>query len=160
MPRILVIDDQPDVRAMIGIVLRVNHFEIVEAASGAAGLKEFENSKFDVAIVDMFLQGTCGIDIIRTMRERVTDLPIVAISGITMLDFVSASPGLSDVVCLQKPFRPNELVRAIEAARRLSRSAAGGTNLAEPANLRPRFVLSRGGPIAGRTKKRPGAPGR
>jgi DNA-binding response OmpR family regulator len=136
MPRILVIDDQPDVRAMIGIVLRVNHFEIVEAASGAAGLKEFENSKFDLAIVDMFLQGTCGIDIIRMMRERVPDLPVVAISGITRLDFVSASPGLSDVVCLQKPFRPNELVRAIEAARRASRaSAAASTIVAEAINL-------------------------
>ena len=136
MPRILVIDDQPDVRAMIGIVLRVNHYEIVEAASGAAGLKEFENSKFDLAIVDMFLQGTCGIDIIRTMRERVPDLPVVAISGITRLDFVSASPGLSDVVCLQKPFRPNELVRAIEAARRASRSSvAACTIVAEAINL-------------------------
>ena len=136
MPRILVIDDQPDVRAMIGIVLRVNHFEIVEAASGDAGLKEFENSKFDLAIVDMFLQGSYGIDIIRMMRERVPDFPVVAISGITMLDFVSASPGLSDVVCLQKPFRPNELVRAIEAARRASRSsAAATTNVAEAINL-------------------------
>ena len=136
MPRILVIDDQPDVRAMIGIVLRVNHFEIVEAASGAAGLNEFENSKFDLAIVDMFLQGTCGIDIIRMMRERVPDLPVVAISGITRLDFVSASPGLSDVVCLQKPFRPNELVRAIEAARGRSRSSAAAcTIVAEAINL-------------------------
>jgi DNA-binding response OmpR family regulator len=154
MPRILVIDDQADVRAMIGIVLRVNHFEIVEAASGAAGLKEFENSKFDVAIVDMFLQGTCGIDIIRTMRERVPDLPIVAISGITMLDFVSASPGLSDVICLQKPFRPNELVRAIEAARGLSRSAAGGTNVAEAVTLTA-LCPEQGGPIAGHTKNAP-----
>jgi DNA-binding response OmpR family regulator len=135
MPRILVIDDQPDVRAMIGIVLRVNHFEIVEAASGAAGLKEFESSRFDLAIVDMFLQGTCGIDVIRAMRERVPDLPVIAISGITMLDFVSASPGLSDVVCLRKPFRPNELVRAIEAARGTSRSsAASSTNVAEAVN--------------------------
>jgi DNA-binding response OmpR family regulator len=44
MPRILVIDDQSDVSTMISIVLRVNHFEIVTAASGAAGLKAFENS--------------------------------------------------------------------------------------------------------------------
>jgi CheY-like chemotaxis protein len=35
MPRILVIDDQADVRAMIAIVLRVNHYQIVEASSGA-----------------------------------------------------------------------------------------------------------------------------
>jgi CheY-like chemotaxis protein len=81
MPRILVIDDQSDVRAMISIVLRVNHFDIVEAASGAAGLKKFENSKFDLAIVDIFLQGMNGFDVIRMMRERIPNLPIVAIGN-------------------------------------------------------------------------------
>jgi DNA-binding response OmpR family regulator len=129
MPRILVIDDQPDVRAMISIVLRINHFEIVEAESGDAGLKEFENSRFDLVIVDIFLQGTNGFDVISMMRERIPDLPIVAISGMTTLDFLSGSPELANVVCLQKPFRPNQLVGAIEAAYRLSRpSAAAGIN--------------------------------
>jgi DNA-binding response OmpR family regulator len=127
MPRILEIDDQPDVRAMISIVLRVNQFEIVEAASGAAALREFENSRFDLAIVDIFLQGTNGFDVIRMMRERIPDLPVVAISGMTTLDFVSASPGLANVVCLQKPFRPHELVRAIEAAQGASWSSVAGS---------------------------------
>ena len=114
--RILVIDDQSDVRAMISIVLRVHQFEIVEAASGEAGLKAFEESNFDLAIVDIFLQGTNGFDVITLLRERAPGLPIVAISGMTTLDFVPESPDLADVVCLRKPFRPNELVRAIEAA--------------------------------------------
>jgi DNA-binding response OmpR family regulator len=129
MPRIHVIDDQPDERRMISIVLRVNRFEIVEAASGPAGLKEFENSEIDLAIVDVFLQGTSGFDVISIMRERVPDLPVVAMSGMMTLDFVSTSPGLYNVVCLQKPFRPNQLVHAIETAQRLSRpSAAGDVN--------------------------------
>ena len=121
MPRILVIDDQADVRAMIGMVLRVNHFEVVEAASAAAGLKEFEASRFDLAIVDIFLQGASGFDVIKMMRERVANLPVIAISGMTALDFVNASPELGSVICLHKPFRPNELVRAVEAAQGASR---------------------------------------
>jgi DNA-binding response OmpR family regulator len=116
MPRILVIDDQPNVRTMISIVVRINHFEVVEAANGVAGLKEFEDSSFDLAIVDVFLQETNGFDVIRMMRERIPNLPVVAISGMTALDFVSTSPEFSDVICLQKPFRPHELIRAIEAA--------------------------------------------
>ena len=116
MSRILVIDDQADVRTMIAIVLRVRHFEIVEAATAAAALQAFENSSFDLAIVDIFLQGTNGFDLIRMMRDRIANLPVVAISGMTALDFVSTSPELADVVCLQKPFRPNDLIRAIEAA--------------------------------------------
>jgi DNA-binding response OmpR family regulator len=126
-----VIDDQSDVRAMISIVLRIHHFEIVEAASAEVGLKEFEGSEFDLVIVDIFLQGTNGLDVVRQMRERVPGLPVVAISGMTALDFVSASSELSDVVCLQKPFRPNQLVRAVEAAYQRSEGcAAEGTDVA------------------------------
>ena len=121
MSRILVVDDQADVRAMISIVLRVHHFEIVEAASATAALKAIEDSSVDLAIVDIFLQGINGLDLIGMIRERIPNLPIVAISGMTALDFVSASPELADVVCLQKPFRPNELVGAIEAAKASSR---------------------------------------
>src|ERR1700681_3557340 len=75
MPRVLVVDDQADVRAMICIVLRVNQFEIVEAGSAAVALQAFEDSSFDLAIVDIFLRGTNGFDLIRSMRERVPDLP-------------------------------------------------------------------------------------
>jgi DNA-binding response OmpR family regulator len=121
MSRILVIDDQADVRAMISIVLRVRQFEIVEAAIPAAALQAIDNANFDLAIVDIFLEGTNGFDLIRLMRDRIPNLPVVAISGMTTLDFVSVSPELADVVCLQKPFRPNELIRAIEAANPLLR---------------------------------------
>jgi len=120
LPRILVIDDQADVCAMIAMVLRINHFEVVEAASAAAGLKAFEDTTIDLAIVDIFLHGSNGVDVIASMRERAPGLPIVAISGITALNFVADVPGLSNVACLQKPFRPNELLAAIKAARLLS----------------------------------------
>jgi CheY-like chemotaxis protein len=131
MPRILVIDDQADVRAMIAIVLRVNHFEVVEAASAAAGLKEFENSAFDLAVVDIFLAEANGFDVIGTMRERIPDLPVVAVSGMAMPDFVAASPESSSVVSLQKPFRPGQLIRAVEIALGLSStSVADDTRIA------------------------------
>ena len=101
---------------MISIVLRIHHFEVVGAGTAAAGLNEFEGSAFDVAIVDIFLQGTNGLEVISKMRKRIPDFPIVAISGMMALDFLTESPELSSVVCLQKPVRPAELVRATEAA--------------------------------------------
>ena len=124
MSRILVIDDERDVRAMISIVLRVNHFEVVEAASAAAGLKAFAESLFDVAIVDIFLGHSNGFDLIAALRERVPRLPVVAVSGMTVLDGMSQSAEFSDVQRLQKPFRPNQLIAAIEAARGLVRQTA------------------------------------
>ncbi len=124
MTRVLVIDDQSDVRAMIGIVLRINRFEVVEAGTAAAGMQAFESASFDLAIVDVFLQGSSGLDLIVEMRERNPNLPIVTISGMTTLDFVTEYPELSNVVCLQKPFRPNELLGAIDAVR--AKRTAGG----------------------------------
>ena len=50
MTRILVIDDHKEVRAMICMVLRINHFEVDEAESAGASLKVFEGAAFDVAI--------------------------------------------------------------------------------------------------------------
>ena len=131
LPRVLMIDDQPDIRTMVSIVLRVNHFEVVEAANAAAGLKEFEAGKFDLAIVDIFLQGTNGFEVIMKMRERIPDFPVVAISGMTMLDFVNETPELSSVVCLQKPFRPADLVLAVEVAMRPRLSSTGDVKVAE-----------------------------
>jgi DNA-binding response OmpR family regulator len=120
---------------MVSIVLRINHFEAVEAASAAAGLKEFESSKFDLAIVDIFLQGTNGFEVILKMRERIPDFPIVAISGMTMLDFVNETPELANVVCLQKPFRPAELTLAVEVATRPhSSGVAAGKRVAGTAS--------------------------
>ena len=122
MPRVLVVDDQKDVRAMVGIVLRVNRYDVVEAESGTAGLKAFAESVFDAAIVDIFLIDTSGVEVMAAFRERVPGFPIVAVSGMTALDFMSEAPGLAGVVCLQKPFRPNDLLQALRKAQ----AAAGG----------------------------------
>ena len=128
MPRILVIDDQKDVRAMLAIVLRVNHFEVVEAESGAAGLKAFAESSFDAAIVDIFLTDTSGVEVIAAIRERAPGFPVVAVSGMTALSFMDQAPDLENVVCLQKPFRPNGLLGAIDAVR--AKHAASGAAVA------------------------------
>ncbi|HEV2159765.1 response regulator [Bradyrhizobium sp.] len=116
MPRVLIIDDQKDVRAMLAIVLRVNRFEVAEAESGVAGLKAFDEGPFDAAIVDIFLGDTSGVDVIASLRERAPELPIIAVSGMTALDFMEQAPHLANVVCLQKPFRPNDLLQALRKA--------------------------------------------
>jgi DNA-binding NtrC family response regulator len=117
MPRILVVDDQSDVRTMISMLLRVNHFEVTEAENAAGALRAFESTTFDAVIVDIFLGDACGLDLIAAMRERRPELPVVAVSGMATVDAVSRPSDLADVVCLQKPFRPAELLRAVSSAR-------------------------------------------
>ena len=130
MPKILVVDDQKDVRAMISMVLRLSHFEVSEAESAKAGLMAFADGGFDAAVVDVFLQDVSGFDLIAAMRERVPDLPVVAISGLAKLDSVARSAAVSNVVCLQKPFRPAELIKALETARNAMQGDATAARMA------------------------------
>jgi PAS domain S-box-containing protein len=115
--RILVIDDELAVRATISMALRFKGFEAVAVESLAAGLRELNGSRFDLAIVDMFVQGVMtGVAAIRALRERAPGVSIIAISGVTALELDAQDPDMNDVKFLSKPFRPNELVRAIDEA--------------------------------------------
>jgi DNA-binding NtrC family response regulator len=125
MARILVIDDQKDVRSVIAIVLRVNRYEVIEAANAAEGLKAFEAAEFDAAIVDVFLEDAIGFDVIAKMRARVPDLPVVAVSGMVSLDLAPQVAECPNVACLKKPFRPNELIQAIAEAQAAARPSQG-----------------------------------
>jgi len=123
MRRVLVIDDKPYVRATILSVLRPAGFEIVAADDGKTGLRKFEAFSFDLAIVDLYMPGIDGVKVIKEMRDRAPDFPIVAMSGVllgrsqrTALDIFPKVPGLTEIVCLKKPFRSSELLSAVESA--------------------------------------------
>jgi len=123
MRRILVIDDQAHVRAAVTLALRAKGFEVVTAENGHAGLREFRAAAFDLAVVDIFMPEMDGVKLIKAFRERTPDFPVIAVSGRhlgasgrTALDLFPLAPEFADVVCLQKPFRPAELMQAIAKA--------------------------------------------
>jgi CheY-like chemotaxis protein len=132
VPRILVVDDQTPVRAAIVLALQAKGFDVVAAESGQAGLTKFEQSDFDVVIADLFMPGIDGVTLIKALRQRNPGFPIIAMSGVllgtsgrTALDHLPNISELSDVICLQKPFRPNDLQRAVAAALAGSASPVG-----------------------------------
>jgi CheY-like chemotaxis protein len=128
MRRVLVIDDQSYVRATVITALTTRGFEVIGAASGFEGLALSENSNFDLAIIDVYMPGMDGIQVIRKLRARDHTFPIIAMSGIelgesgrTTLDFLP-NARLSDIGRLKKPFRAPELIS--EVARVLSGTTA------------------------------------
>lgn len=131
IPNILVIDDQKTVRLAVMTVLRANGFNVIEAADGIAGLKKFIEFGADLAIIDIYLPGVDGVNVIKQLRRRAPNLPIVAMSGVligtsqsSVMDMLPSAPGMSEIVCLHKPFKAAQLlmavVRAFEAVAKVS----------------------------------------
>src|SRR5579859_621133 len=100
------------------------------------------------------------------MRKRLPAFPIITISGMTTLDFVSNAPELFNVICLQRSLRPAELVRAVDAATAPRPPGAAEMRAAGTAASRPWHAGSFGGREQAclswtlRNAKRPGEPGR
>jgi CheY-like chemotaxis protein len=136
VPRILVIDDQNHVRTAIMLALQAKGFDVIGAESGQSGLAKLAQSEFDVVIADLFMPGMDGVTLIKALRQRDPGFPVIAMSGVllgtsgrTALDQVPNISELSDVICLQKPFRPNDLLQAVAAALGVRASPAAGAAL-------------------------------
>jgi CheY-like chemotaxis protein len=130
--RVLLIDDDSQARNAVALALRAKGFDVVAVESGHAGLRAFQTESFDVVIADVFMPGMDGVKLIKALREHKPDFPVIAISGVllrgtgrTALDLFPMSPELANVFCLQKPFRPHDLLHAI--------SCATGTYIPAPA---------------------------
>jgi CheY-like chemotaxis protein len=129
MSRVLVIDDQSHVRAAMVFGLESEGFEAVAVASGAAGLRALEVSKFDLIIVDIYMPGIDGVQLIKVIRANDPSAKIIAMSGVQMpisgrtaLDFFPLVPHMLGIVRLQKPFRSSELLQAILKANALAKA--------------------------------------
>jgi DNA-binding response OmpR family regulator len=124
MARILVIDDDPPVRAVIKIVLEADGFEVVAVEGGRAGAEAAAASPFDATIVDVLMPDVDGLATIEALRRNHPGMPIIAISGAMSLfafrdtpdpapDYLAMAAERGAVTTVQKPFRPRELVRAV-----------------------------------------------
>jgi CheY-like chemotaxis protein len=121
--RILVIDDDAGVRASIKVILTSHGFAVTTAESGPAGLNTLKGASFDLAIIDVFMPDMDGIKTMKAVHQLNPSLPIIAISGVrlrlsggTALDMISKIPGFAPVTCLQKPFRPRDLLAAVTSS--------------------------------------------
>jgi CheY-like chemotaxis protein len=118
--RVLVIDDDENVSAAIRAILSLQHCSTVLASRAHAGIYAFQQSFFDVVMVDLFMPGLNGFETITRIREQ-SLVPIIAISGFTLRNSPKSKDDLLGValqrgatVCLRKPFNPAQLTQAIE----------------------------------------------
>jgi CheY-like chemotaxis protein len=79
--RILVIDDETDVRQVIAMLLRCWGHEVVQATDGVAGLKVFKPGEFDLVTTDDVMPGMGGEEVIQRLREIQPNIPILMITA-------------------------------------------------------------------------------
>jgi CheY-like chemotaxis protein len=121
MARILVVDDQVVVRAAVRAMLEDKGHTVVVAEGGHVAAGAIEAFAFDVALVDIIMPGLNGLDTIKLFRESAPDVPIIAMSGYMFQggssdrNFFQMATDLGAAYCLQKPFKPHELISAIES---------------------------------------------
>lgn len=105
---ILVVDDDPDVRAMLLASLDALGYQALEAQDGATGLSVLTESQADLMLVDFAMPDMTGAEVALAARKQRPDLPIVFISGYSDTAAIEAAAG-KDPVMLRKPFPVDEL---------------------------------------------------
>jgi len=111
---VLVIDDDPDVRAFIAAALEEHGYRVREAGDGKEGLAEIERDKPDLVIVDFLMPGLSGAEVARRIRAKLPKQPILFVSGYSETDAVKRTA--PDAPLLTKPFRADALAKAVRAA--------------------------------------------
>ena len=117
MTRVLVIEDEESYRDAVSYVLVKEGFEVAVAATGPAGLAEFERGGADIVLLDLMLPGLPGTEVCRRLRQT-SNVPVIMVSAkdSEVDKVVGLELGADDYVI--KPFSPRELVARIRAVLR------------------------------------------
>lgn len=123
--KILLIEDEPQIRHFLHTSLASRAFEIFEADNGERGLIEASTRRPDVVILDLGLPDMDGTEVVRRLREW-TRLPIIVLSARTLEaeKILALDQGADDY--LTKPFGVGELLARIRAALRRAAGGQGG----------------------------------
>ncbi|MGD9008252.1 MAG: response regulator [Desulfobacteraceae bacterium] len=125
--KVLVVDDDPDVRLFSITVLEENGYTPLEATNGEEGMQLIRKENPDLVILDVLMPRESGIRLYRQMKtdKKLDKIPIIILSGITRRSFLRSQKALTEFggeevpepqTYLEKPVEPEELAAAIKAA--------------------------------------------
>jgi CheY-like chemotaxis protein len=120
LAKILIVDDDSAVQATIKLLLERAGHSVVAAGDGREGLALFEAGDFDLLLLDIFMPGMDGLEMMRLVHQQQPLVPIIVISGRPIVsdagagpDFLTMATRLGAISALQKPFKPAALLAAL-----------------------------------------------
>lgn len=117
MARILIIDDQDALRAMLRLVLERANYEVEEARDGQEGLQSLDTASYDLILTDILMPGAKGPEVITEIQRKAPEGKIIAMSGggqsghVNLLDLAIE---LGACRVLHKPFDLHELLAMVK----------------------------------------------
>jgi two-component system phosphate regulon response regulator PhoB len=123
--KVLVVDDDPDVRSFVVTVLEENQYIPLVAQDGVEGLEVIEKERPDLVVLDVLMPRGSGIRLYRKLKtdDNLKQIPIIMFTGIALRSFLKSQKVLDEFkggevpkpdIYLEKPVEPEELVAAIE----------------------------------------------
>ena len=122
--KVLVVDDDPDVRSFVVTVLEENQYTPLVAQDGVEGLEKIKKDMPDLVILDVLMPRGSGIRLYRELKtdDSLKKIPVIMFTGIAMRSFLKSQKALEEFkggevpkpeIYLEKPVEPEELARAI-----------------------------------------------
>jgi len=129
MAKILVIDDNPSILEVLGMLLHIEGHEVDTAADGPAGLQLAESARFDLALIDVDLPGLDGISVCKSIKDNLSTrgMPVLMMTGRPGVDVNMKSSLAGALKVLAKPFEGRALIDEIA---RLTAGSGAGTRAA------------------------------
>ena len=112
--RVLVIEDNVDLRDYLRLALESQAYEVFTARNGQEALGYLNGHPVDVVLTDLFMPEMDGIETISTLRKQFPGVHVVAMSGRPGVDYLSVARELGVACTLRKPFEIDELLAALK----------------------------------------------
>jgi len=133
---VLIVDDEPNIRRMVGALLASEGHQVIDAASGADGVARANEGDPDVVLLDLMMPGSMdGMSALQHLKENQPDLPVIMMSGRAGLSDAVTATKLGAINFLEKPLTPEGVLFAIGAALELRQSRRVARELREELGL-------------------------
>ena len=114
MPRVLVVDDDPQVVRLLRVNLELEGYEVVSAGDGNAALEAVAAQKPDLVVCDVMMPGMDGVEVVRRLRADNQTVPVVMLSAKAMRSDMRAGLDAGANEYVTKPFDPAELIEVVD----------------------------------------------